>query len=224
MSFARGGKAEVIENRRGFFRRYDLELDNLAAAGLAHGNRIEEVSDEYRGCGAFGLEDAIPDVDGLVSDRPGLILAVTTADCLPVFAYDNNLTTAGIAHAGWKGAAAGIQSRLIESMMKFSGSKARDIHVHIGAGIKPCCYDVDNSRIEMFPPAHLDSIFIHRNGKLYLDLCSAVSLSLIEKGLPQSNITISGECSFCGGKYPSFRRMGAEFITDIAFITIQDNY
>ena len=87
-------------------------------------------------------DDARPHADALVTDQPGLLLGVVTADCAPVLLADRNAGVIGAAHAGWKGAVAGVTDSTIAAMEAL-GARRGDIIAAIGPCIAQCSYEVD---------------------------------------------------------------------------------
>ena len=87
-------------------------------------------------CGVLGEGDA------LLEDRPGAVIAVKTADCLPVLLVDERHRAVAAVHAGWRGTVARIAVGAVEAMRRRFGSEARDLHAAIGPGIGKCCYEV----------------------------------------------------------------------------------
>lgn len=83
-----------------------------------------------------------PEADALASDRPGLLLAVTVADCVPVFVVDPIRRVAGLGHAGWRGIAAGVVEGLVRRMTSEFGSRGEDLWLHLGPAICGRCYEV----------------------------------------------------------------------------------
>ncbi len=81
--------------------------------------------------------------DAIVTDQPGLLLTVRTADCVPLLMYDPGRRVIATVHAGWRGAVAGIVSRTIETMRDRFGSEPAALEVGIGPSVGPCCYEVD---------------------------------------------------------------------------------
>lgn len=110
--------------------------DRWATVTQVHGNRVlraEEPGDHGEG-------------DALWTDRPGILLAVLTADCLGVVVEAEEAV--GVAHAGWRGAASGVVSNLAETMMR---SGHPPVRIAIGPGIGPCCFEVGPEVAERFP-------------------------------------------------------------------------
>lgn len=87
-------------------------------------------------------DEARPHADALVSDQPGLLLGILTADCAPVLLADREAGVVGAAHAGWKGAVAGVTDRTIEAMVSL-GADAGRIVAAVGPCIAQASYEVD---------------------------------------------------------------------------------
>ncbi len=220
MTYARGSARETIKNRKRFLDKLDLSLENLTAPALGHGNRVRRVTFEDRGRGAFNLEEAFPATDGLVTTAPGLILAVTTADCLPVFVWDDAQSVVGITHTGWKGLAGGVLENLIDTVISCSTTPPSELSALIGVGIGACCYTVEADRVAAFKPLPRGLISYVDAGGTHLDLKRIAVMKLAAAGLEAEKIEVVPECSACGEGYPSYRRMGEDFAPDLALITI----
>ena len=152
--------------------------------------------------GAPGLHLAEP-CDAHVTSERGLLLAVTTADCVPVFLVDPRRRAVAVAHAGWRGAAAGVLERAIGSLARprpggsegsrpASGerSRAEDLHVHLGPAICCSCYEVGR---EVFRALGLPT----PDGPAPLDLRAALAERAAAEGVPSTSITVSGHCTRC---------------------------
>lgn len=127
-------RAAVIENRR---LAADTVLPGAALVGVhqVHGDTCVTVSEPWS-------HDARPEADALVTDRPGILLSVVTADCAPVLLADAEAGVVGAAHAGWRGAAVGVAEAAIAAMVRLGARPER-----IAAAIGPCIaqrnYEVD---------------------------------------------------------------------------------
>lgn len=80
--------------------------------------------------------------DGLITATPGLLLAIQTADCLPVILVDTKRHAVGVFHAGWRGTVKRIVEKGVGEMHRYFGSRPRDLKAAIGPGIQGCCYEV----------------------------------------------------------------------------------
>jgi YfiH family protein len=141
-----------------------------------------------------------------VAERPGLILGIETADCLPVLLVDPRRRAVAAAHAGWRGTAAGVATQALEALVR-GGSRLEDVLVALGPGIGACCYEVGDELQEAFGgPA-----FFRRGPRqrLHLDV-RAVNLRQLEAaGVDKARIHHVDECTFCRGEdYHSYRREG----------------
>lgn len=220
MSLKKGEISDTIENRKRFLHRMGLSVDELVVPGLVHGSEVRRADDRERGQGAFSLGDAFPDTDGVVTSEPGLILAVTTADCLPVLIWDDRHSVIGAAHAGWKGLAGGIILNLVDAARSLSDAEAAGLNALIGVSIGRCCYTVDEARLNAFSDLPRDEISVFHKGELHLDLKKTACMMLERAGLSPEKISVSPVCSACGEGYPSYRRDGEGFAPDLALITI----
>ncbi len=97
---------------------------------------------------------AVPDQplhgDGLITDAPGLLLAIQTADCLPVMVVDRKKRAVGVFHAGWRGTVKRIVEKGIGEMHRYFGSRPGDLEAAIGPGVHNCCYTVGEEVRENF--------------------------------------------------------------------------
>ncbi|HSG06441.1 MAG TPA: polyphenol oxidase family protein, partial [Nitrospiria bacterium] len=86
--------------------------------------------------------------DALISDFPGIILTVRTADCIPLLLWDKKKKAAGAVHAGWRGSLLKITQKTVEEMRREFGSSPEDLIAGFGPAAGPCCYEVDEAVLE----------------------------------------------------------------------------
>jgi len=151
----------------------------------------------------------IEELDGLVTDIPGVRLTSTHGDCIPLYAYDPIKKVIGLAHAGWKGTSLGIAFELINTMIDKYGSSASDINVFIGPGIDRCHFEFGIKEAEEYffkSEWTREYSYPHENkDKLYLDLKGINQKYFELAGV--SKIEVSGDCTYCmEDKYYSYRR------------------
>ena len=108
--------ALVLQNRRRLARALSADLDDFVFARQVHGSGVRIVGEAERGSGAFSLGDAIPDADALVTRSPGVLLAILTADCVPIVLHDPVAGVLACVHAGWRGTVAGITAATLAAM------------------------------------------------------------------------------------------------------------
>ena len=181
----------VAENRRRWLSAVGLDPSRFANAGQVHGRAVANVRTP-------GLK---PECDILVTTIPGLTLAVTAADCLPLL-FDAPGAVAA-AHSGWRGTADGAPEAALSAVCAAAGAGPDRVRVHVGPGIRGCCYQVGPEVAVRFPAAA-----IRRHAEsLGLDLPTAVRLRLIEAGARADAIHDTGACTACDPEwYFSHRR------------------
>jgi len=175
-------RPEVVEeNRRRLLTSLGLEPRGLAAAGQVHGATAVEVT-------APGLT---PSCDALVTRVPGLVLAVTSADCLPILFVAPGAVAA--AHAGWRGIVAGVAEAALATLCRAAGVGPERVQVHLGPCIRDCCYVVGPEVARQFPAESVREI----EGELRLSLPSAARVRLLDAGIPGASFADTGACTAC---------------------------
>lgn len=183
--FGSGDSADkVAQNCARAMERLAVAPERLASCYQVHSNRVA-VADE-----AWPLE-ARPQVDALVTRKPGLALGILTADCGPVLLADATAGVVGAAHAGWRGAVSGVLEAVVAAMVELGAARAR-IVAAIGPTIEQASYEVGPE----FPNpildrAEADRRFLRpapRNGHFLFDLKGYVASRLTEAGVQQIEI------------------------------------
>lgn len=185
--------------------------DRLRRVRQVHGRQVRVVRD---GDASAMDAAALPDGDALVSNIPGMALAVVVADCVPVLVVDPRLGAAAAIHAGWRGTAAGIATAAIDTMAREWGSRPADLVAAIGPSIGVDDYEVGESLIDAFRDAGhgaaIDHWFTRVDGRVHLDLWRANRDQLEAAGVPPANIVIAGISTAAHpGWLESYRRDGA---------------
>ena len=131
-----------------------------------------------------------PDADGHVTNQAGLLLAVSVADCVPVFLIVDRSRSVALLHAGWRGAAAQILHRVIAQLLKLAGGALDGIHCHLGPAICGNCYEVG-------PEVH-EALGQPRPGSnTPIDLRRLLREQAVELGLPLAQVSQSQLCTRC---------------------------
>ena len=172
--------------------------------------------------------DSIADLplpgDGMITATPGLLLAIQTADCLPVIVVDTKRHAVGVFHAGWRGTVKRIVEKGIGEMTRYFGSRPRDMKAAIGPGIQGCCYEVGEEVRTKFESQFGYAATLFREvkesdpvrekypllfltarapghsdlpKKIFLDLVEANRQQLIAVGVPKKSIDTSPLCTNC---------------------------
>jgi hypothetical protein len=147
------------------------------------------------------------EADGLLLDRRDVVAVIQTADCLPLFFFNDEGSRGGVLHVGWRGLHQGIEERLAERL----GGEFRKFSFFLGPGIEKMCYEVGEELKDLFvKKAYAKEILsISRPGRYWLDLKAGLKLSLKALGASDEKIMDSGLCTRCSvGLFPSFRRDG----------------
>jgi YfiH family protein len=191
----------VVDNRAQLSLITNAFPDLLTFGSQVHGSNVAVVTGDLIGCGAGDADGAIPDTDALVTNIPDVPLVVLVADCCPVAFLDPVAGAVGIAHAGWRGTAAGIAAATIDTMTREFGSRPADIIAGVGPSIGPCCYEVGEEVVDQMAAAYPDlvgRVFDRTRGaKPYFNLWQANRSIVIGAGVPDSNIETAGICTVC---------------------------
>lgn len=158
-----------------------------------HGNVVRVVKRGARPADAFEIR---PDGDAIVSNEPGLALAVMVADCVPLLVCDPVGGAAAAIHAGWRGTCARVAQGAIDTMVREFGSSPPDLIVAIGPSAGPQDYVVGEALLTAFreaghPESEINRWFSRTDGRLRLDLWAANTQQLIHAGINPNNIYVS---------------------------------
>lgn len=194
---SRGDDPEnVLENFRRLGSALGFDSHNLVLSRQTHSDIVCRVTEKDRGAGLFTPH--LDECDALITDVPGLTLAVFTADCTPILFWDSKTGAVGAAHAGWRGTASAIAAKTVEAMGREFGSRPEDIHAAIGPNIGFCHFETDSDVPDAMLAAFGPKIqaFIRPQGeKFYLDLKAINAWILGKAGV--TDIDISTECTVC---------------------------
>jgi YfiH family protein len=131
-------KANVERNRSLFLDALGARNDDGSPWPLVHVKQIHSSITHPVNVAPRGVLTG----DGLITNTPGLLLAVKTADCVPVLVADLKRRVVGAFHAGWRGTAARVVEKGIGEMRRQFGSLPRDLRAAIGPSVRRCCYSV----------------------------------------------------------------------------------
>jgi YfiH family protein len=146
---------------------------------------------------ARGRTGQLGDGDALLENTPGHLVAVKTADCIPILLVDAEHRAVAAVHAGWRGTVAGIVQNAVRAMSKEFSAQPVFLHAAIGPGIGKCCYEVGADVAAQFGEA----------GPCHIDLAAANRRQLIEAGIPESFIYVANLCTKCNAAdFHSYRR------------------
>ena len=181
-----------------------LEVAGVVRLRQVHGAAVHVVGGAASdsAAGAAGAAGTPESGDALLTAAPNTALAVFVADCVPVFLLDPGRRAAGIVHAGWRGAAAGVLEAATRRFGAALGSRAADLHLHLGVAICGRCYEVG--------PEVTEALGLPSDGrKTHVDLRDALEARAVRLGVPASAITRSPYCTRCDrDRFYSYRGEG----------------
>jgi polyphenol oxidase len=215
---AQDSRVNVEKNRKTFVAsvtRTQFQKWSLITLRQIHSDLIHRVDE---------IPTAPLSGDGLITNSPGILLAVLTADCLPVVLVDVKTRAIGVFHAGWRGTVKRIAEKGIGEMHRWFGTRPRDVKAAIGPGIRGCCYQVGPEVREAFESQFHYANYLFRETKerdeihekypllfltarapghselpkkIFLDIGEANRRQLLAAGVPAKNISDLGLCTFC---------------------------
>ncbi|ALA57065.1 peptidoglycan editing factor PgeF [Nitrospira moscoviensis] len=150
--------------------------------------------------------------DALVTDQSGVMVAVRTADCVPVLVHDPKRRVVAAIHAGWRGAVAGIVPKTIGLMQSRFGSDPGQLRVSIGPSAGVCCYEVDEPVLDRLREAlhgWEQVVQDRRGGRAHLNLKQVIRKQARESGAREEHVTAVNLCTICHDDlFFSYRREG----------------
>lgn len=171
LSFHRGDDQEaVMENFRRLARTFGIRMDQFVFTDQTHTTNVVQVTEKDAGRG-LTLMPGFKDVDGLITDRPGLMLSAFFADCVPLYFVDPVRKAIGLSHSGWRGTVNRMGQATIQAMHRAFGTEASDLICAIGPSICSDCYEVGMDVAVPFArgfPGRVDEILTGETKEQYL--------------------------------------------------------
>ena len=201
LSFTRGDEdASVRENFRRLAGAMKTDVSKFVFTDQTHTTNVRRVTAEDAGKGIVKERD-YTDIDGLITNEPGLVLSTFYADCVPLYFVDQVHRAIGMSHSGWKGTVGKMGAATITAMKREFGTEAKDLVCAIGPSICQDCYEVSEDVADAFKeafPGHADEILLDKkNGKYQLDLWRTNEIVLTEAGVLKENIAVTNICTCC---------------------------
>ena len=154
-----------------------------------------------------------PDADGHITASEGVLLGVTVADCVPISVVDPEKRVVAMLHAGWKGTAVGALDRGVRLLGEEFGSRAEDLHIHLGPAICGECYEVG-------PEVHAALGLPSGSGPSPVDLRYFLASRAVEIGIVDAKLTRSAWCTLCGDS-PFFSHRRGDQGRQVGFVGIR---
>ena len=207
LSYTRGDDKEAVdENYRRIAALLGCDVSDIVCSDQTHTTNIRVVNECDRGKGIVRPKD-YTDVDGLITNVEGIVLATFYADCVPLFFIDVKNRAIGLSHSGWRGTVGRMGQITVDAMHREYGTRPEDVFAAIGPSICQDCYEVsedvaDAFRKEFSKNGQSEEILLDKgNGKYQLDLWRANQIILEEAGIAPQKIQVTDICTCCNPDY-----------------------
>lgn len=174
-----------------------IGFTQMATQRQVHGNTCRVVGEGY----------APTESDALITDKPGWLLAVSVADCIPILLFASQQNVVAAIHSGWRGSQQNIAATAIVQMMQNYGVKPEEVIAYIGPAASQCCYEVGSDVAFQFPENHSRPL---GEGKFLFDNKGVVLHQLLAAGVPAKQIELDPRCTICDSNFHSYRRDGTQ--------------
>ena len=204
LSFSQGDdERRVLKNHGIMAKTMGVELADMVYSHQTHTTNVLRVTREHAGMG-FTVTRNFNDVDGFVTDVPGLMLVTAYADCVPLYFADTRLHVIGLSHSGWRGTVNNMAQATVDKMSYEFGSRPCDIAAFIGPSICASCYEVGDDVARNFRDrygAESEKILTKKEAasedKYYLNLHAANRINMLNAGISPQNIHVTDICTCC---------------------------
>jgi purine-nucleoside/S-methyl-5'-thioadenosine phosphorylase / adenosine deaminase len=201
--------ANVLLNRRAVATRLGIPAEDFIYLEQVHGLRVGRAVSADTGIPPREFHPDFAASDGAFSTEAGLVLAVLTADCVPLALTSPYNRVALMLHAGWRGTLEDIVAAGLDILQNELGVRSSECAAVMGPAVGPCCYGVDKGRAAVFVERYGEGSGVVMEEKGYhLDLKRANRLNLLRAGVADERIWEVGGCTCCDRRYFSYRRDG----------------
>ncbi len=232
LSYTRGDDKEAVDENYRLVADalgHGKTLDDFVCSFQTHTTNVKVVTEADRGKGPKIQRD-YTDIDGLVTNVPGIILGTFHADCPPVFFIDPEKRAIGLSHSGWKGTKGRISAKTIEKMQENYGTNSSDLICAIGPSICGPCYEIGEDVAKEFKAEFTEDelkeyelLVPYPNGKYRLYLWNIIKLTLMQSGVKEENILVTDICTKCNPDLLFSHRVHGENRGNLcAFLSIKD--
>lgn len=212
----------VEGNRSLLARSFGTTLDRFLTVTQVHGTDLLVIDTPNPEFSHFLKLEC----DGIVTNQPGLMIAVSVADCVPILLHDPVKGVVAALHAGWQGTVGNIAGKGVEAMTSLFDCNPRNILAAVGPAISACCYEVDAPVRDAFKKAGMAwDLFTTEKGegKWMLDLSAANRRLLSDAGLSAGQIESEELCVSCTQElFFSYRRDGGDTGRQAGFIMLPE--
>lgn len=206
LSYTRGDRKEAVdENFRRIAEVLSASPERIVCSKQTHTTNVRPVTEQDCGKGILRPAD-YEDVDGLITNVPGVVLCTLYADCVPLYFVDVKNRAIGLAHSGWRGTVGRMGEAALKAMGDAFGTRPEDVLAAIGPSICQDCYEVSGEVIGAFRQEFgEESRYLYREGskegKYQLDLWEANKRVLLGAGILPEHLAVTDLCTCCNSGY-----------------------
>jgi len=185
------GNMREIANQETVYKELGIDPARVLHFHQIHSDKIISIcsAQEAQNCAGKPLQDA--DAWLLSPFSTGWGAAILTADCVPLFVWDNTGTYTALAHCGWRGVVQGLAGKTARALLQ--KTPHAQLNAWLGPHIQACCFEVQEDVATQFPAACV----IHKDGKIFIDLNTEIKRQLVQAGVTAHNIHAPDYCT-CG--------------------------
>lgn len=202
--------AAIAQNRQALCLWLQIDDRHLLMPHQVHLTEIATIDDHFLSLGDEERQQRLEGVDAIMTDKAGVCVGVSTADCIPVLLYDSVHHAVCAVHAGWRGTVSRIVEKAVKAMTETYGSQPDDIQAQIGPGISLDSFEVGDEVYDAFAQAGFDMTTIsQRQAKWHIDLPACNRLQLTAMGVKPERISVLDICTYKSpDTFFSARRLG----------------
>ncbi|HEY0741235.1 MAG TPA: peptidoglycan editing factor PgeF [Chryseosolibacter sp.] len=194
----------VRANREKLASAMQVAPEKLVMPSQVHKTRIVNVT-------STTLKDELMDTDALMTSEKGILIAVMSADCVPILVYDRKNHVCAAVHSGWKGTVAKILEKTLLEMSKQFGTRGEHVVAGIGPSVSQPSYEVGEEVVVAVKQSFSNAselLMPLPSNKAKLNLWDANKIQLLEFGVAETQIEISNLCTVLNNNYFFSARKG----------------
>lgn len=205
LSYSRGDKKEAVdENFRRIAEIFGTSPERIVCSKQTHTTNVRLISEADCGKGVVYPQD-YDDVDGLITNEPGILLCTLYADCVPLYFVDTENKAVGLGHSGWRGTVNRMGEAMLQAMNKAYGTRPENVLAAIGPSICQDCYEVGSEVAKAFRqnfPDEWRELLKDggQEGKYQLNLWEANRKILLHAGILEEHLEVTDLCTCCNSK------------------------
>ena len=218
LSFSRGDEEALVrKNHIIMAKALDTDISDCVYSYQTHTTNVLKVERKHAGMGLTRDRD-FGEIDGLITNEPGIMLITSYADCVPLYFADTRNRAIGLSHSGWRGTVNNMAEATLSAMKEAYGTRPEEVVAFIGPSICRNCYEIGEDVAEEFRKAYADTELtegsfndfkhilsvkgIAEDGakKYFLNLHMANKINMLKAGIKEENIHVTDICTCCNPK------------------------